>query len=180
MTQIIIMIPIGILGQVWYLIVSIPDLCNLTYSEYVMGLGSWWKIWHGSVWLSTPVCQSITRLTAEGQSNLNLVKVNMYITYLSAHQWCVSEPAEWLKEESAKIQCILGRMKITTVLGKSFCSVKRLMRENCNDLERLSVATVTNTIHLCYTVCHQLTIQCGNNLVPKLCNTVTTSLRYDR
>ena len=22
---------IGILGQVWYLIVSIPDLCNLTY-----------------------------------------------------------------------------------------------------------------------------------------------------
>ena len=23
--------PIGILGQVWYLIVSIPDLCHLTY-----------------------------------------------------------------------------------------------------------------------------------------------------
>ena len=26
--------PIGILGQVWYLIVSIPDLCNLTYFTY--------------------------------------------------------------------------------------------------------------------------------------------------
>ena len=25
--------PIGILGQVWYLIVSIPDLCNLTYIQ---------------------------------------------------------------------------------------------------------------------------------------------------
>ena len=25
---------IGILGQVWYLIVSIPDLCNLTYLHY--------------------------------------------------------------------------------------------------------------------------------------------------
>ena len=25
--------PIGILGQVWYLIVSIPDLCTLTYIE---------------------------------------------------------------------------------------------------------------------------------------------------
>ena len=25
--------PIGILGQMWYLIVSIPDLCTLTYSE---------------------------------------------------------------------------------------------------------------------------------------------------
>ena len=23
--------PIGILGQIWYLIVSIPDLCTLTY-----------------------------------------------------------------------------------------------------------------------------------------------------
>ena len=23
--------PIGIMGQVWYLIVSIPDLCTLTY-----------------------------------------------------------------------------------------------------------------------------------------------------
>ena len=23
--------PIGVLGQVWYLIVSIPDLCTLTY-----------------------------------------------------------------------------------------------------------------------------------------------------
>ena len=25
--------PIGILGQVWYLIVSIPDLCILTYLQ---------------------------------------------------------------------------------------------------------------------------------------------------
>ena len=28
--------PIGILGQVWYLVVSIPDLCNLTYFKSVM------------------------------------------------------------------------------------------------------------------------------------------------
>ena len=27
-------IRVGILGQVWYLIVSIPDLCNLTYFGY--------------------------------------------------------------------------------------------------------------------------------------------------
>ena len=25
--------PIGILGQVWYLIVSIPDLCTFTYFQ---------------------------------------------------------------------------------------------------------------------------------------------------
>ena len=25
--------PIGILGQVWYLIISIPDLCDLTYFD---------------------------------------------------------------------------------------------------------------------------------------------------
>ena len=30
--------PIGILGQVWYLIVSIPDLCNLTYFHIVSSL----------------------------------------------------------------------------------------------------------------------------------------------
>ena len=40
--------PIGILGQVWYLIVSIPDLCTLTYLWYfsvdgVMGLWSKWS-----------------------------------------------------------------------------------------------------------------------------------------
>ena len=28
--------PIGILGQVWYLIVSIPDLCNLTYFDWIL------------------------------------------------------------------------------------------------------------------------------------------------
>ena len=28
--------PISMLGQVWYLIVSIPDLCTLTYFVYVM------------------------------------------------------------------------------------------------------------------------------------------------
>ena len=27
--------PIGILGQVWYLIVSIPDLCTLTYFDKI-------------------------------------------------------------------------------------------------------------------------------------------------
>ena len=34
--------PIGILGQVWYLIVSIPDLCNLTYSFKKDGLSRDW------------------------------------------------------------------------------------------------------------------------------------------
>ena len=31
--------PIGILGQVWYLIVSIPDLCTLTYFKRFTKLG---------------------------------------------------------------------------------------------------------------------------------------------
>ena len=31
--------PIGILGQVWYLIVSIPDLCTITY--FYIGSGTW-------------------------------------------------------------------------------------------------------------------------------------------
>ena len=33
--------PIGILGQVWYLIVSIPDLCTLTYFKGNGGFGNW-------------------------------------------------------------------------------------------------------------------------------------------
>ena len=31
--------PIGILGQVWYLIVSIPDLCTLTNFQFVFDIG---------------------------------------------------------------------------------------------------------------------------------------------
>ena len=33
--------PIGILGQVWYLIVSIPDLCTITYLCYLVPLKVW-------------------------------------------------------------------------------------------------------------------------------------------
>ena len=33
--------PIGILSQVWYLIVSIPDLCTLTFFT----LGAQWLSW---------------------------------------------------------------------------------------------------------------------------------------
>ena len=33
--------PIGILGQVWYLIVSIPDLCTLTYFYYIRSCTFW-------------------------------------------------------------------------------------------------------------------------------------------
>ena len=31
---VIVTFPCGILGQVWYLIVSIPDLCHLSYFEF--------------------------------------------------------------------------------------------------------------------------------------------------
>ena len=34
--------PIGILGQMWYLIVSIPDLCTLTYLQLI---GRWQMSW---------------------------------------------------------------------------------------------------------------------------------------
>ena len=33
--------PIGILGQVWYLIVSIPDLCTITYFAFIVLRMSW-------------------------------------------------------------------------------------------------------------------------------------------
>ena len=36
--------PVGILGQVWYLIVSIPDLCNLTYLNVVYNYCQRWRL----------------------------------------------------------------------------------------------------------------------------------------
>ena len=37
--------PIGILGQVWYLIVSIPDLCTITYFHTVLILHqTFWQV----------------------------------------------------------------------------------------------------------------------------------------
>ena len=42
--------PIGILGQVWYLIVSIPDLCTLTYFPFIFALLSWSSA--GYIWLT--------------------------------------------------------------------------------------------------------------------------------
>ena len=61
--------PIGILGQVWYLIVSIPDLCTLTYFEpaYHEILVS--NIWAASLWevSDEPVYPcSLTRVFATG------------------------------------------------------------------------------------------------------------------
>ena len=42
--------PIGILGQVWYLIVSIPDLCTLTYFFFIAAF--WSPAWKGlTSWL---------------------------------------------------------------------------------------------------------------------------------
>ena len=37
--------PIGILGHVWYLIVSIPDLCTLTYFVHEIQMRPWLFLW---------------------------------------------------------------------------------------------------------------------------------------
>ena len=52
-------LPIGILGQVWYLIVSIPDICTLPYLSLVglcMVLNTPWKF-HEIRWLCVPYLQ---------------------------------------------------------------------------------------------------------------------------
>ena len=42
--------PFGILGQVWYLIVSIPDLCCLSNSvKEIFGVGGGGGGWYGSL-----------------------------------------------------------------------------------------------------------------------------------
>ena len=42
----------GILGQVWYFIVSIPDLCHLSY------LSQWWNV-YGSIGLQEKMDRSL-------------------------------------------------------------------------------------------------------------------------
>ena len=53
---------IGILGQVWYLIVSIPDLCTLTYFETI-----------GRIWQHRPTWQlvnSTAGMTIQGSLDM--------------------------------------------------------------------------------------------------------------
>ena len=60
--------PIGILGRVWYLIVSTPDLCTLTYIEY-----SFIHVFPG------PVDHTIGSLNIN--LNLRIVKLETVIIY---------------------------------------------------------------------------------------------------
>ena len=38
LNHIFVTFPYGILGQVWYLMVSIPDICQLSYFDYIREL----------------------------------------------------------------------------------------------------------------------------------------------
>ena len=55
---IFVIFPCGILGQVWYLIVSIPDLCRLSYFN---GLGSF--SWLGGFGCFRGLCFEVLQLT---------------------------------------------------------------------------------------------------------------------
>ena len=59
--------PIGILGQVWYLIVSIPDLCTLTYFIHV------------STTSTSTYTLILHRASASRASDvINMVKISVY------------------------------------------------------------------------------------------------------
>ena len=92
--------PIGILGQVWYLIVSIPDLCNLTYFYTVIIYtfsGYWWVVF--LMCLIHINVQSIIHMTIEfhvfAVINATIMppwkrqggKINFSKTH---HFWCVT------------------------------------------------------------------------------------------
>ena len=48
--------PIGILGQVWYLIESMPDLCTLTYFEWENIFVCSLVYWEETYWMGTVIC----------------------------------------------------------------------------------------------------------------------------
>ena len=66
--------PIGILGQVWYLIVSIHDLCTITYFYTAEGLGR--CIFAGTIWVN------ILQITLKMPPKYQFENVVCYIYFL--------------------------------------------------------------------------------------------------
>ena len=66
--------PIGILGQVWYLILSIPDLCTLTYFKYFSGR------------LKTYILWSCALMVNKCEFSVNTVRLFMKCTHVCAAQ----------------------------------------------------------------------------------------------
>ena len=59
-SAVILSLPIGILGQVWYLIVSFPDLCTLTYFYHTHLLFLFCLVFAASLCASVCVCFVVT------------------------------------------------------------------------------------------------------------------------
>ena len=78
--------PIGILGQVWYLIVWIPDLCNLTYFYApTVVIVSWQRSEHGYSSLRYETCSvSFHRLMTTDRAWLFIPKVWNMLRQLSS------------------------------------------------------------------------------------------------
>ena len=72
--------PIGILGQVWYLIVSIPDLCILTYSNTCL-----YKMY----WEGTMDLERVTWITMHLLELNSMSHSNDHFANLSRSAWSI-------------------------------------------------------------------------------------------
>ena len=85
--------PIGILGQVWYLIVSIPDLCNLTYF-YLLGLCNFTKLSNTNQH-NTKVLKHSIRISIWPLRNNNKLLSESPIKHKHATHRCQQHPLAW-------------------------------------------------------------------------------------
>ena len=67
--------PIGILGQVWYLIVSIPDLCNLITLDVWK---AWYYVWKSSILLARTGVRKKVEVSPIVASGSSPIKINKY------------------------------------------------------------------------------------------------------
>ena len=74
--------PIGILGQVWYLIVSIPDLCNLTYFYifYTLVLLAYWV--QTECWITLKLVLGSVKIAALSISSHEQTQLNRVCYFL--------------------------------------------------------------------------------------------------
>ena len=76
--------PIGILGQVWYLIVSIPDLCTITYLNYAIITSTYAYFialtYVRSLWRCSNSQPSglLFKQLPQNQANVNAFKINLW------------------------------------------------------------------------------------------------------
>ena len=130
--------PIGILGQVWYLIVSIPDLCPLSYlSSHCLSNGHSHQILLSTLFVKLHLLK-INLWLLHVDLNLNM------ICHLMFHLWCLNGTKKSTWVWSGNTTITHHRSTQDTVRERSGSVVKCLTRDR-----RAAGSSLTGVTALC-------------------------------